>query len=148
MIRRIALGLGVVALAATLAGCEPTTPIATPSPSVVVGVWHHGSDILRINADGSFSLNDTPLGVIEQAPAKASGSPSGPAESVTGTWAIGSGGTDAGGAPGVQLTFVSPRKVGQNYGLTLIVSDDIPPQLYVFLGRSDSNIRYTFTRRP
>jgi hypothetical protein len=146
VIRRLAIAGGIIALAVTLAGCEPTAPIATPSPSAIVGTWHHGSDYLDLNADGTFALKDIPLGVVEQDAVKAGGTPSGPNESVSGTWAIGSGGTDAGGAPGVQLTFLEPKKVGPNYGLTLIVSGDTPPRLYLFLGRSDSNIRYEFTR--
>ncbi|MDQ1552260.1 MAG: hypothetical protein QOD50_1682, partial [Actinomycetota bacterium] len=50
------------------------------------------------------------------------------------------------GAPGVQLDFVSPKKIGYNYGLTLVVAATSPVQLYVTLGRPDSNVRYTFTR--
>ena len=136
----------VVALALSLAGCESTAPIPTPSPSDIVGTWHHGADTLSFDSDGTFTLHAVPLGVVEQNPASGDG-PSGPAESVEGTWSVGSGGTDAGGAPGVQLEFVHPRKVGFDYGLTLIVSDDYPFQLYVFLGRPDSNIRYSFTRK-
>jgi hypothetical protein len=137
----------VIALALSLAGCEPTTAIPTPSPHDVVGTWHHGSDTLVFDSDGTFTLHDVPLGVVEQNPVPLGGGPSGPPESVEGTWTVGSGGTDAGGAPGVQLEFVQPHKVGFDYGLTLIVSDDYPFQLYVFLGRPDSNIRYSFTRR-
>jgi hypothetical protein len=146
VIRRLAVAAGLVALALTLAGCEPTTPIPTPSPSALTGTWHHGSDVLTLDSDGTFSLSGVPLGVVEQKAVALGGGPSGPNESVTGTWSVGSGGTDAGGAPGVQLDFVSPRKIGFDYGLTLIVSDDYPFKLYVFLGRPDSNIRYSFTR--
>jgi hypothetical protein len=147
VIRRVAAGFLVVALALGLAACEPTTPIPTPSPASVTGIWHHGSDTLTFNSDGTFSLTGVPLGVIEQNPVSLGANPSGPSESVTGTWSVGSGGTDAGGAPGVQLQFTHPQKVGYDYGLTLIVSDDYPFNLYVFLGRPDSNIRYTFTRK-
>lgn len=136
----------MVALALSLAACEPTEPIPTPSPAAIVGTWRHGSDILTFDADGTFGLSGIPTGVVEQKPVHLGGTPAGPDVSVTGTWTVGSGGTDAGGAPGVQLDFVTPRKVGFDYGLTLIVSTDYPFKLYVFLGRPDSNIRYTFTR--
>ena len=138
-----------VLLAATIAlsGCAPTTPIPTPSPSQVVGTWRHGSDSVTLNADGTFGISGMPLGVVEQAPVATGASPAGPAETVSGTWSIGSGGTDVGGAPGVQLDFVHPQKVGLNYGLTLIVAYGSPLQLYVTLGRPDSNIRYIFTKR-
>jgi hypothetical protein len=147
VIRRLAAGAVVLALALGVAGCQPVVTIPTPSPSDVVGTWHHGADTLRFDADGTFTVNGIPLGVVEQKPVALGGVPSGPAESASGTWTIGSGGTDAGGAPGVQLDFVSPRKIGFDYGLTLIVSDDLPFQLYVLLGRPDSGIRYSFTRR-
>ena len=137
----------MAALALGLAGCEPTNPIATPSPADIVGTWHHGDDTLTFDSAGTFTLTDVPLGVVEQSPVALGGSPAGPEESVTGTWTIGSGGTDAGGAPGVQLEFVKPKKVGFDYGLTLIVSHDYPAKLYVFLGRPDSNIRYNFTKQ-
>jgi hypothetical protein len=139
----------VVLLAATLSlsACESTVPIPTPSPSQIVGTWRHGSDTVTINADGTFGIAGMPLGVIEQAPVASGAVPAGPAEAISGTWAIGSGGTDVGGAPGVQLDFVHPQKVGFNYGLTLIVAGGSPVQLYVTLGRPDSNIRYTFTKR-
>ncbi|HEX4401196.1 MAG TPA: hypothetical protein VHZ98_07715 [Galbitalea sp.] len=137
----------LLAAAIALSGCAPTTPIPTPSPSQVVGTWHHGSDNVTINADGTFGIAGMPLGVVEQAPIAAGASPAGPAETISGTWSIGSGGTDVGGAPGVQLDFVHPQKVGFNYGLTLIVAYGSPLQLYVTLGRPDSNIRYTFTKR-
>jgi hypothetical protein len=144
--RKAILAVLVIAVALSLAGCEPTAPIPTPSPSAIVGTWHHGADTLRINADGTFSLNKVPLGVIEQAAVSSGAAPAGPNESATGTWVIGSGGTDVGGAPGVQLDFVTPNRVGPDYGLTLVVSGDSPPQLYVFLGRPDSGIKYSFTR--
>jgi hypothetical protein len=147
VIRRVALGVVALALALGLAGCEPTATIPTPSHSNIVGTWRHGSDTLTFDADGTFSLNHVPLGVIEQSPVALGGGPTGPDKSVSGTWSIGTGGTDAGGAPGVQLEFVKPRKVGLDYGLTLIVSDDLPFKLYVFLGRSDSDIRYSFTKK-
>lgn len=146
MIRRIALVAVVVALAASLTGCVSNTPVATPAPADIVGTWHHGSDRLTINSNGTFALANTPLGVIEQRAVVAGADPAGPNESVSGTWVIGSGGTDVGGAPGVQLTFVKPKKVGFDYGITFVVSGDVPPQLYVFLGRPDSDIRYSFTK--
>lgn len=146
MIHRLAAGAVVVALALSLAACEPTTPIPTPSPSAISGTWHHGSDVLTFDADGTFSLSGIPTGVVEQKPVHLGGTPAGPKVSVAGNWSIGTGGTDAGGAPGVQLEFVTPRKVGFDYGLTLIVSNDYPFTLYVFLGRPDSNIRYVFIR--
>src|ERR1700722_9979158 len=107
--RKAILAALVIAVSLSLAGCEPTTPIPTPSPHDIVGTWHHGADTLRFDADGTFTLNDIPLGVVEQNPVPLGGGPSGPGESVQGTWSIGSGGTDAGGAPGVQLEFVQPR---------------------------------------
>jgi hypothetical protein len=137
----------LLAAAIVLSGCESTTPIPTPSPSQVVGTWRHGSDAVTINADGTFGIDGMPRGVVEQAPVAAGASPAGPAETISGTWSIGSGGTDVGGAPGVQLDFVHPQKVGFNYGLTLIVADGSPLELYVTLGRPDSNIRYSFTKR-
>jgi hypothetical protein len=131
----------------SLSACESTTPIPTPSPSQVVGTWHHGSDTVTLNADGTFGIAGMPRGVVEQAPVAAGAAPAGPVEAISGTWSIGSGGTDVGGAPGVQLEFVHPQKVGLNYGLTLIVADGLPLELYVTLGRPDSDIRYTFTKR-
>jgi hypothetical protein len=146
VIRRIAAVVAAAAIVVTLAGCAPTTPIPTPAPSDIIGTWHHGTDTMTINADGTFTLKNVPLGVIEQRAVAAGTDPAGPEESVQGTWAIGSGGTDAGGAPGVQLDFVKPKKVGFDYGLTLVVGRGITPGLYVFLGRPDSDIRYSFTR--
>ena len=146
---RRALVAGAILVAALgLAGCTPTAPIPTPSPSQLVGTWHHGSDVITFGADGTFAISGMPVGVIEQAPVTDGADPKGPDESISGTWHVGSGGTDAGGAPGVQLDFVTPKKVEFYYGLTLIVSSDLPqPDLYVFLGRPDSNIRYTFTKQ-
>jgi hypothetical protein len=146
MRKAIAVAVLVVAVL-SLSACAPTTPIPTPSPSQVVGTWRHGGDSVTINADGTFGIAGMPLGVVEQAPVSAGASPAGPAETISGTWSIGSGGTDVGGAPGVQLDFVHPQKVGFNYGLTLIVAYGSPLQLYVTLGRPDSNIRYTFRKR-
>jgi hypothetical protein len=146
VIRRLALGVVAAALAVSLAGCVSNAPIPTPSPAAITGIWRHGSDILRINADGTFSLANVPLGVVKQSAVALGAQPSGPNESVTGKWSIGSGGTDAGGAPGVQLDFVQPRKLGPDYGMTLVVSGDVPPELYVFLGHPDSATKYTFTR--
>ena len=146
MKRRIGLGIVLLALAVGLAGCEPTNPIPTPSPGDITGTWHHGADTLVFASDGTFSIKDVPLGVVEQAPVGLGDPPEGPDESITGTWTIGTGGTDAGGAPGVQLEFAHPQKVGFDYGLTLVVSHDYPAKLYVFLGRPDSNIRYSFTK--
>jgi len=139
----------VILLSATLSlsACQSTAPIPTPAPSQVIGTWHHGSDVVTINADGTFTIADMPRGVISQAPVAAGSSPAGPAEAISGTWSIGSGGTDVGGAPGIQLDFQQPQKVGYNYGLTLIVADVSPMQLYVTLGRPDSNVRYTFTKQ-
>ena len=137
----------LLAAAIALSGCAPTTPIPTPSPSQLIGSWHHGSDVVTLNADGSFGITGMPRGVVEQASVAAGASPAGPLESISGTWSIGSGGTDVGGAPGVQLDFVHPQKVGFNYGLTLVVAYGSPVQLYVTLGRPDSDIRYTFTKR-
>ena len=146
--RRVVAAAVALAAVVALAGCSPTAPIPTPSPSQIVGTWHHGSDVVTFDADGTFTISGMPVGVIEQAPVPDGGSPKGPLESISGTWHVGTGGTDAGGAPGVQLDFQKPAKVEFYYGLTLIVSADLPnPNLYVFLGRSDSNIRYTFTRQ-
>ncbi len=148
MIVRRGVALAVlVAGALALAGCPSNLPIPTPSPSKVVGTWHHGGDIVQLNDDGTFEASGLPKGVIEQAPVATGASPAGPDEKVSGTWSIGSGGTDVGGAPGIQLDFTSPAKIGFNSGLTLIVADSDPLQLYVTLGRPDSGIRYIFTKR-
>jgi hypothetical protein len=148
VLRRAAVAAVLLVAALGLAGCAPTAPIPTPSPSSIIGTWHHGSDIITFDPDGTFTISGMPQGVIEQAPVATGAEPKGPNESISGTWRIGSGGTDAGGAPGVQLDFVKPAKIEFYYGLTLIVSTDQPqPDLYVFLGRSDSDIRYTFTKQ-
>jgi hypothetical protein len=148
MIRRAIVVVVLLASCLTLSACASTTvPIPTPSPAQVVGTWHHGDDVLTINADGTFAAAGMPLGVIDQTPVASGAAPHGPAESLSGTWSIGSGGTDVGGAPGVQLDFISPKKIGYNYGLTLVVAATSPLQLYVTLGRPDSNVRYTFTRQ-
>jgi hypothetical protein len=143
-------GAGVVvllAIAVTLSACTPNLPIPTPSPAQIVGTWHHGGDVLTIDADGTFAIAGMPKGVIDQTPVARGAEPTGPAEDISGTWSIGSGGTDVGGAPGVQLDFVSPKKVGYNYGLTLVVAGSTPQELFVTLGRPDSNVRYSFTRQ-
>src|SRR5580704_3496174 len=101
--RKAILAVVLVAVSLSLAGCEPTAPIPTPAPSDIVGTWHHGADIVSINADGTFAISGMPKGVIEQAAVPIGGAPTGTLEKVTGTWSIGSGGTDVGGAPGVQL---------------------------------------------
>jgi hypothetical protein len=145
--RKALLGALVVVASLALAGCSSNTPIATPAPDQIVGTWHHGSDIVTIDSDGTFGISGMPKGVIEQAPVASGSSPAGPNEKVSGTWSIGSGGTDVGGAPGIQLDFTSPQKIGLNSGLTLIVADGDPLQLYVTLGRPDSNVRYTFTKK-
>jgi hypothetical protein len=145
-IRRLGIVAILLAAALALAGCAPTAPIATPSPAQVVGTWHHGSDVITFDADGTFTISGMPLGVIAQNPVASGDAPKGPDKSVSGTWIVGSGGTDAGGAPGVQLSFKNPKRIGFFYGLTLIVSYDLPPRLYLFLGRSDSDIRYYFTK--
>jgi hypothetical protein len=137
----------LVAAALALAGCTSNLPIPTPSPAQIVGTWHHGGDVVTINADRTFDVHGMPRGVIDQAAVASGASPAGPSEAVSGTWSIGSGGTDVGGAPGVQLDFVSPRKIGYSYGLTLVVADTSPLQLYVTLGRPDSGVRYSFTRQ-
>lgn len=135
----------LVAVALALAGCTPTLPTPTPSPSQLVGTWRHGSDILRLDPDGTFAVSGMPKGVINQTPVATGAEPAGPTVSVTGTWSVGAGGTDAGGNPGVQLDFVSPKKIGYNYGLTLVVTGTDPVRLYVTLGRPDSDVRYSFT---
>lgn len=145
--RKVVLSVILLVVLGALAGCAPTRPIPTPAPGQVVGTWRHGSDVLQINADGTFAVEGMPAGVINQSPVASGAEPSGPAETVSGTWSIGSGGTDVGGAPGVQLDFVSPKKIGYNYGLTLVVADTDPLQLYVTLGRPDSDVRYSFTRQ-
>jgi hypothetical protein len=148
MIRRALVVFVLLASSLALSACTSSSaPIPTPSSAQVIGTWHHGDDVLSINADGTFSAAGMPRGVIDQTPVASGAAPHGPAESVSGTWSIGSGGTDVGGAPGVQLDFVSPKKIGYNYGLTLVVAATTPLQLYVTLGRPDSNIRYTFTRQ-
>ena len=130
-----------------LVGCSPTAPIPTPSPVQIVGTWTHGDDIVQINSDGTFEISGMPKGVIEQASVPRGASPAGPAEKVSGTWSIGSGGTDVGGAPGVRLAFESPARIGYNTGLTLILADGTPLKLYVTLGRPDSGVRYNFSRK-
>lgn len=148
MIRRAIVVTVLLASCLMLSACtSSSTPIPTPSAAQVVGTWHHGDDVLRINADGTFAAAGMPRGVIDQTPIASGAAPHGPTESVSGTWSIGSGGTDVGGAPGVQLDFVSPKKIGYNYGLTLVVAATNPLQLYVTLGRPDSNVRYTFSRQ-
>jgi hypothetical protein len=146
VIRQLAPVALAVALAFGLAGCVSNAPIPTPAPADVVGTWHHGSDTITFNADGSFAAKNVPFGVIEQAGVGLGKHPAGPNESFTGSWTIGSGGTDAGGAPGVLLEFTKPRKIGLDYGLTLVVSGDVPPQLYVLLGHPDTANKYSFTR--
>jgi hypothetical protein len=133
--------------ALALAGCSPTQPIPTPSPVEIVGTWTHGGDIVQINSDGTFEIAGMPKGVIEQAAVPLGAAAAGPAEKVSGTWSIGSGGTDVGGAPGVRLAFESPARIGYNTGLTLIVADGAPMKLYVTLGRPDSGVRYNFSRK-
>jgi predicted small lipoprotein YifL len=144
--RKALLTVVLVAVAFSLAACSSNQPIPTPSPSDIVGSWKHGGDTVTIDADGTFGISGMPKGVIEQAPVALGAEPAGPAEKVAGTWSIGSGGTDVGGAPGVRLVFQSPTRIGYNTGLTLIVADGSPLRLYVTLGRPDSGIRYTFTR--
>jgi hypothetical protein len=147
MIRRTIVVIVLLATCLTLSACTSNSaPIPTPSAPQVIGTWHHGDDVIRINADGTFAAAGMPRGVIDQTPVASGAAPHGPTESLNGTWSIGSGGTDVGGAPGVQLDFVSPKKIGYNYGLTLIVAATRPLQLYVTLGRPDSNVRYVFTR--
>ena len=145
--RRALVGTLAVVASVALAGCASNTPIATPAPNQIVGTWHHGTDTVTIDSDGTFDISGMPKGVVEQAPVASGASPAGPNEKVSGTWSIGSGGTDVGGAPGIQLDFTSPQKIGFNSGLTLIVADGDPLQLYVTLGRPDSNVRYTFTKK-
>jgi hypothetical protein len=137
----------LIATALILAGCTPNLPIPTPSPSQITGTWTHGSDVVELDADGTFQISGMPKGVIEQAAVPLGATPAGPAEKVSGTWTIGSGGTDVGGAPGVRLAFEDPARIGYNTGLTLIVADGNPLKLYVTLGRPDSGVRYNFTRK-
>jgi hypothetical protein len=144
--RRAALAILVAAGCLSLAACAPTAPIPTPSAQQIVGTWKHGSAEIEFDPDGTFLASDIPKGVIEQSEVALGAQPAGPAESVTGTWKMGSGGTDVGGAPGVQLTFVNPPKIGFDYGLTLVVSPNLSPQLYVNLGHPDAGIRYSFTK--
>lgn len=146
MIRRAAVAVLVVAACLSLSACEESAPIATPSSSQVVGTWKHGSAEIEFDPDGTFLASGIPKGVIEQSEVALGSKPAGPAESVAGKWSIGTGGTDAGGAPGVQLDFVSPKKIGFDFGLTMIVSSDLPPQLYVLLGHPEANDRYSFTK--
>jgi hypothetical protein len=136
-----------VAVVLALAGCTPNLPTPTPSPAQVVGTWRHGGDILQLDANGTFAVSGMPTGVVNQSPVATGAEPAGPNVSITGTWSIGAGGTDVGGNPGIQLDFVSPKKVGYNYGLTLVVAGSDPLKLYVTLGRPDSDVRYSFTRQ-
>jgi hypothetical protein len=145
--RRVVAVAILVAVAIVLAGCTSNLPVPTPSPAQIVGSWRHGSDVLQLNADGTFAVTGMPTGVINQTPVARGAEPAGPDVAVTGAWSIGSGGTDVGGKPGVQLDFLSPKKIGYNYGLTLVVAGTDPPQLYVTLGRPDSDVRYTFDRK-
>ncbi len=145
---RLVTGAAVaLALCLGLAACESTTPIPTPSPAAVIGSWRHGSDVLTLDPDGTFTVSAIPEGVVAQAGVARGAAPVGPNVAISGTWSIGSGGTDAGGAPGVQLEFDQPRKVGLDYGLTLIVAGTSPQQLYVNLGHPEAGIRYSFTKR-
>lgn len=130
-----------------LAACESTDPIPTPSPSQVIGTWTHGNTSLEFDQDGAFLITNIPTGVIEQRAVAAGGSPAGPNVDVSGSWHIGSGGNDVGGAPGVQLDFAHPARVGPNTGLTLVVSGDYPPKLFVYLGNPDTRVKYAFTKQ-
>jgi hypothetical protein len=129
-----------------LGACESTDPIPTPSPSQVIGTWTHGNTSLEFDQDGAFLITNIPTGVIEQRAIAAGGSPVGPNVDVSGSWHIGSGGNDVGGAPGVQLDFVHPARVGPNTGLTLVVSGNYPPKLFVYLGNPDTRVQYAFTK--
>jgi len=144
---RAALAVVVVLAAALgIVGCAPTVPTPTPSPSQIAGSWHHGSVDLELDSDGSFTLSDIPAGVIQQSGVAIGGSPKGPRVDVAGAWSIGSGGNDAGGAPGVQLDFVNPPTVGPNNGLTLLVSGGLKTTLFVYLGHPDARNEYVFTK--
>jgi hypothetical protein len=147
VIRRASVVLLIVAACLSLSACATSTPIPTPSSSQIVGTWKHGSAEIEFDPDGTFLASDIPKGVIEQSGVALGSKPAGPAESVAGKWSVGTGGTDAGGAPGVQLDFVSPQKIGFDFGMTLIVSSDLPPQLYLLLGHPDANDRYSFTKQ-
>jgi hypothetical protein len=144
--RRLTLAVLVVVACLSLSACATAAPIPTPSSTQIVGTWKHGGARIEFDADGTFLASGIPKGVIEQSEVALGAQPAGPPEDVVGTWSIGSGGTDAGGAPGVQLVFVSPKKVGFDYGVTLVVSSDLPPQLYVNLGHPDAGNRYSFTK--
>jgi hypothetical protein len=140
----------LVAAVFSLSACESTAAIPTPKPVDVVGTWTHGSSVLKLDVDGSFTLADIPTGVVKQTYVKPHHGPRGPNVSVEGNWVIGSGGNDAGGAPAVQLNFT--RRIGAYSGLTLLVDDTIPSsttdeQLYVNLGNPDSHIEYSYKKK-
>jgi hypothetical protein len=137
----------VVAAGLGLSACEPTNPIPTPSPSALVGEWDHGNTSLELDVDGAFTLTNVPTGVVEQEVVAAGDTVSGPNITIHGSWHIGSGGNDAGGAPGVQLDFEQPKTVGPNTGLTLLVPANVTNQLYVLLGHPEANDRYLFTKK-
>jgi hypothetical protein len=136
----IAAGLG-------LSACQSTDPIPTPSPSQLVGEWDHGNTSLELDVDGGFTLTNVPTGVVEQQDIGTGGTPSGPNVTIEGSWHVGSGGNDAGGAPGVQLDFEHPTTIGPNTGLTLLVPASSTTQLYVSLGHPEAGKRYVFTKQ-
>jgi hypothetical protein len=137
----------VAAISVGLSGCVSTDPIPVPSRQALIGLWSHEGDAsLALNVDGSFTLTDIPQGVIAQEAVSTGQAPRGPDLSLSGTWKRGSGGNDAGGAPGVQLKFDKP--VGPNDALTMLVSGtDSNRQLYVNLGYPDSHTEYAFSKR-
>jgi hypothetical protein len=145
--RALAVTVGVVAVATLLAGCQPAVIVPPPTRSQVEGTWTHGQTSLDLESDGGFVLTSIPTGVVEQLDVAAGASPKGPDVNVTGSWSIGSGGNDVGGAPGVQLDFADPKTVGPNTGLTLVVSSAAPFHLFVYLGRPDNRNEYQFTKQ-
>jgi hypothetical protein len=149
---RLAVGAAALGLAAALAGglsgCVSTDPIPVPSRADLIGTWSHDSVAsLELRSDGTFTLTDIPQGVIAQEPVDSGQAPNGPNLSLSGEWKRGSGGNDAGGAPGVQLKF--DKAVGPNDALTMLVEGYSADErkLYVSLGYPDSHNDYEFTKR-
>jgi hypothetical protein len=139
----------VIAACLGLSGCESTAIIPVPTKQELVGSWRHsaGSAVLDLRKDGSFSLTKVPEGVLEQKEVAPGDSITGPDLTVSGTWKRGSGGNDAGGAPGVLLHYRTPPQVGPNDGVTLVVAGEGSSlQLYIELGFPDEHDDYMFTK--
>jgi hypothetical protein len=140
----------VILLAACmgLSACESTVPVPVPTRAQVIGTWRHGTATLELDKDGDFVVSGIPTGVVKQAIVQDGAKIKGPNITVQGTWKIGSGGNDAGGAPAVQLHFLKPTMVATFSGLTMLVEGSTTSnrQLYVDLGDPDANVQFAFTK--